>query len=184
MRADFVFDNESECQNIVCRTEIEILKRQLADCDSQIYTEKENYREALITNLRLDVEIERLESIREQKLRKNRYDEFEGQVSSETILALDGLRDIMEDDSKFVTATLRDLYSENIALLKSKTATGRKTKNCDKTAISPEKSQIIHNLFEKRLKYASGNDSVDFNRMKLLNKHIKNAIENTTKNIP
>lgn len=184
LRSGIVIENESICKSNVCQTEIEIIKRQLADCDKQIFIEKENYREALITNLRLDVEIERLESIREQKLNNFRYGEFEGQVSKETISSLNGFKNTVEDDSKFVMATLRDLYSENIELLKNKTATGKKTKTCDKTAVSPEKIQIIHNLFEKRLKYASGNDSVDSSRMKQLNKYIKSAIQNTTKNIP
>lgn len=161
--------DEPVCKNHTCQNEIDILKRQLAQLENELDTKKENYREALISNLRLDVEIERLEILREQN---NRYAEFEEKISKQTISALNNFKDSEDDDGKFVTAVLRDLYSANIAILKMRTATGKSTKN--KSAISPEKAKIIRTLFEKRHGF------VDNSR---LNRCIKTSIANITKNV-
>lgn len=167
------------CPSDLCKTEIDILKRQLVQFENEIHTEKEKYREALISNLRLDLEIEQLESLQKQK---NRYEEFQGKISMQTISALNHFKDTMDDDSKFVMAAVRDLYSDNISKLKNKTVTGKSSTG--KEAISPEKKQTVRDLFEKRLKFASGTGLIDTSRLKSLNKAIKCAITNITKNIP
>lgn len=67
------FSDEILCTSDLCKAEIDILMRQLDQYEYEIYAEKEKYREALIFNLCLYLEIERLKSLQTQK---NRYSEF------------------------------------------------------------------------------------------------------------
>lgn len=80
------------------------------------------------------------------------------------------------DDSPFIRCAIKDLYRENIGILKHKTLSGQSKDNTT-TKISPKKMSTLEDLFEQRMTYMQPEDINDV-RKKSLHKLIRNAIDN------
>lgn len=159
------------CQNKCCEDEIEQLKKQITSHENQIKEKEETYRQALVHNWELDCVIENMED----ELRTKWYKQFEMEVSTKIMLQLQAFSLSKVDDCKFVTTILRGIFAENIEQLKNMTATGRGN---EKSAIPPEKFEIIEKFYIERMVLATKNGEPDvIERTKLLNKNLKNALE-------
>lgn len=84
------------------------------------------------------------------------------------------------DDCKFVTAVLRDIFSTEISSLLNMTATGR---GVDKTAIPEKQYEIIEQIYNKRMEYATKYESDVDDRKKSLNKNIKSALDTIKRSV-
>lgn len=163
LAADITF----EC--VECAEEILNLKRQIRAYENKCKEEKELYQQALITNLKHDITIDELE----EKLKKTEYKQFDDRITVGTVTKMCAFSGTKEDDCKFVTSIIHDLYRENIEVLKERTCCGRSN---GKKAISPEKRKIIEEAFANRIKSVDGAAATN-DRMKNLNKLIKSSIE-------
>lgn len=124
----------------------------------------------LVENVNKDLEIESLE----KKNGSNRkYLGFEENFSPESLENL-RLFDIgKKDDSKFILAAVRGLYSDDLKVLIKKTISGR-SKSQPKEKISPKKMEILKQLFKSRV----GDDVA---REMDLGKFVKSAIVSINK---
>lgn len=159
----------SEC----CQSETIALKQKLEKLESETRKLKQEYQQLLIENLQKDVTIKNLK----EKLEQHKYGDFKG-IFSDT--CLDGLRtygNSQIEDSRFIGSAMRDLYRDDVDALKKKTLSGR-SKNAQKSAISPKKMKILKQLFDKRMSLVG---EVDDLRKNNLSKLIRNAIDNARK---
>lgn len=156
---------DDECTNDVCHTEFLQMKKQICDYKRKIEESKNEYHEALVSNLKKDMKIENLQ----EQLRKSQYDEFHGIISSEAIDQLKKIDHSRKKDSSFILAAVQDLYSSDLSRLKHITFSGR-----NKNPMTPEKKKILADLFGERMK----DNPDDTERLNNFGKHVKSAIEN------
>lgn len=159
-----------DCQCEVCYDEIELLKKTIAENERKLKEAKEQYRLALIDNLRCDIALEEIT----QKRIKNRYIGFANDFPIETIQEFRALENAEDDDYKFVLAAIRGLHKGNLESLRLKSMNGQMVNECD--LIAPAKMQIIESAFTQRLKYINEVEMVDDARKKLVEEHINRAL--------
>lgn len=83
------------------------------------------------------------------------------------------------EDSKFITLCLKAIYKGRLECLKNKSVSGRgRTKNESKEKLTPSKMPIIQEMFTERINIVTNIDSERSNRLKVLNKLIKDGISN------
>lgn len=82
---------------------------------------------------------------------------------------------MQQEDSRFISIALIEMYRENIAILKKKTL-GSRSKDSEKTAISPEKIRTIENWFAERISYIP---KAEVNNLRESNVHklIRNTLD-------
>lgn len=141
-------DVVENCEN--CVDEIDEIEKEIAKCITQQNITKQKYNEALIENLKYDLILYKLQN-QEQQIQ---FEEFKDLFSVKTLDKLRNLSGAEVNDSGFILAAVRDLYKDNLSVLKNKNYTG----SCGKEAVSPEKKKILKDIFDKRLEYLNNED--------------------------
>lgn len=150
-----------------CVDEIDEIESEIAKCITQQNITKQKYNDALIENLKYDLILHKLLNQEQKK----KFEEFADQFSVETLDKLRTLDGAETNDSGFILAAVRDLYKDDLSVLKNKNYTG----SLGKEAVSPEKKKILKDIFEKRFEYLNNNDE---KRKKKFAAHVKHAIDN------
>lgn len=143
-----VNEQDDDCTNAACHTEILQLQGHFAYREKEIQQAKQKYHEALVLNLKKDVQMEQLE---EQSI-KTTYKQFQGTLQDKTIDELKSLDGSQKSDSKFVLTVVKDLYRNDLLRLQNKTFSGRK-----KESISPEKMKILRDTYNMRMNSVENN---------------------------
>lgn len=155
-----------------CEKEIEELKEELKRWSDKSNQLKQEYGKKLIENLKKDLIIRDLK----ENIKLNKFSSFKGVLSAECLSALKSVDESKGKDSVFICYALKDLYAENIDVLKHLTLSS--PKNSDKTQISSENKKVLEGLFAERLSYIR---KVDHNRINSLSKLIRNTVDNLNK---
>lgn len=161
-----------------CRSEIEQLKGQIAQCDKQIEDAKLKYFQALTDNLKKDVVIEGLAALKKNE--SSKYDEFSGVFSKDNLDMIRSIGTSKRQDPLFVREAVHCLYANNLSALQNKSLSG-KSKDNSKTKITPSKRKILEKLYNRRLEIIEGEEMVEEKRKTALANHIKSAIKTINK---
>lgn len=108
----------------------------------------------------------------------NAYANFVEQFSGHQLSELRSIGMKNSGDSTFILTAIRNLYAENKEVLKKKTVSG-KSKSGTKECVSPEKHSTLYKLYSERLSNVSNTEERN-ERLKNLNKHVKNALRRAT----
>lgn len=165
--------DDNECTNSACHAEITELEKQLFESQKRIQDGKKTYHELLVQNLKKDIQINQLQE------KMSNFNEFRGAISNNAIDMLNSIDNSDAKDSLFVLTALKDLYQHDLNNLKQKSYSGQKRLNANssKDPITPEKKNVLQELFSHRLKHRPDGQ----NRMKRLAKYVKQAIETINK---
>lgn len=148
-----------------CDDNIETLKKKLKSKQEEARELKESYQNLLVENLQKDLIIKKLK----KQIQSKKYSNFEGVLTVECIDHLNLLDNSQPNDSTFIRIALLNLYRNDPEILKKKTISGRG----GKSAITPEKIEILNRLFGERLSHISEPTGTrEYN----INKLIRNAI--------
>lgn len=177
MSAEVIFADEN-CNVESCNSKINELKEEIAAIEIKISESKAKYGQMLIENLKNDVKLEELN----EKLQNLRYKEFSGDFAQNTLDVIRSIGVAKHDDPPFVRAAVQSLYASDLTVLKNKSVSGR-SKNKNKTQITPKKRIILEKLFNRRMEIIAATEVIDEKRKNALTKHIKAAIENINKSI-
>lgn len=118
---------------------------------------------------------------------QNQYDSlrfcaFAKDFNNEQLATLRDVPLTMQKDSKFITILVRMIYDGKFECLKHKSVTGRSGKAGEnKTPITPQKMDILTNIFNERIQAATEDNFERVVRKKKLNKLIKDALSNIYK---
>lgn len=163
-----------------CLQEIEFLKKRLDQLNTDTKKLKQEYQNLLVENLQKDCIIRKLKQRTIGKpystaLKQIKYDKFKETLSDTCLDNLKLIGNSQREDSRFISVALNDLYRENIDILKKKTL-GSRSKDSEKTVISPEKIRTIENLFAERISYIP---KAEVNSLRENNAHklIRNALD-------
>lgn len=163
-----VFDEDNQCINGKCHTEIQRLNHEISEYEEKVLAAKDKYHQSLVTNLKKDVMIQDLEN----QLKKLDYSKFKGVLTDEAITVLRSFNVSRKKDSIFISTAVKDIYRNDLHRLAGKTFSGR-----TKQPMTPEKKKVLSALFTERVKNLS--DSAE--RMRKLAKCVKAAIDNINK---
>lgn len=130
---------------------------------------KKKYHQLLVENLQKDIIIRDLK----KKIASRKYDCFSGEISTDCVNDLEKIGDSKGEDATFVKTIINDFYTQEE--LKKKTVSYR-TKNPEKTAISPEKKKSLEKLFAVRLNCVQEKEE-HATRTNHLSKLIRNVID-------
>lgn len=167
---DVTISEDNECTSSSCHTEIAQLEQEIYNSEKRIQDAKKKYHELLVLNLKKDIRINELEKNMKQ------YNEFRGAISDKTIGVLSSIDNSKSKDSFFLLTAVKDLYQKDLLKLKQRTYSGQKrtTAKTSKDPITPEKRNLLKELFRQRMKEIPNSE----NRMKNFATHVKQAIEN------
>lgn len=157
---------DNEC----CNAEINLLKKQIENSISQVKKLKEDYQHLLIENLQKDVIIRQL---KQDIARIRKYHIFENILSKSCLEELRGIGTSIKEDSIFVGVVLKELYGAADSL-KQKSLSGR-SKNGDKSELTPEKRSTLESIYGERMKYLPVSEAGE--RKNNLPKLIRNIID-------
>lgn len=168
----------ADCNNEACVEEIDKLEAEIASYMCKNQSVKQQYNVALIENLKKDFV---LYNLLHQNTEKS-YEEFIGTFPVETIKRLQSIGQNQENDSSFILAAVRGLYSDNLTKLKNKSYSGPSKRNL-KEGLTPEKVNHLKSIYEKRMEYMKPNSSMVAieERKKKFSKHVKTAIQTINK---
>lgn len=139
-------------------------------------------KDASSINLQKDVCIKKLSKITPNNSEKpiNLFDEFNGHFNDNQLKQLRSVPSGKSRDSSFVLALMRFLYP-NASVLCKKSVTGKKRNKIAKEKLTPQKKTIIIDMLKERICSEKGVDDLSvLQRMKNVNRMIKNAIEKIT----
>lgn len=168
-----------------CQQEISFLKERLEKLDSDTKQLKREYQNSLVENLQKDCIIRKLKQKLKDKqsleptVKPCEYVKFKGILSDTCLENLKLIGNLQRDDSRFISTALNDLYRENVDVLKKKTLGGR-SKDKDKTVLTPEKVNTLEKLFAERMAFISTAE-VDNSRKNSVHKLIRNSIDNANR---
>lgn len=164
---------DDECSSSACHTEIAQLQKEIYDSEKRIRDAKTKYHELLVLNLKKDIRINQLNKHMAD------YNPFRGTISDKTIDILSSIDNSKSKDSVFVLTVVKNLYEKELPKLKERTFSGQKrtTAKTSKEPITPEKKNVLENLFRQRISNEPDNES----RMKDFAKYVKQAIDNINK---
>lgn len=151
-----------------CANEITELKGEIEKYSREVKTLKDEYKILLIQNIEKDLKIRELKN----KIKSKKYIHFEKVLSKTCTDKLKLIDDAESEDTKFVDVILNELY--NVETLKCKSISGR-SKNKEKSAITPEKKLLLEEIYKERLQHLS--PSTANIRKKNLSKIIRNTID-------
>lgn len=107
---------------------------------------------------------------------------FSMHFSSEKLATLRSIGNNKREDSTFVSAIIKTLYADRLDAIKYKSVTGR-SKGEKKEAITPEKREILNEMFTERI-YSTTDDNEERKiRLKKINDHIRFGLLNIGKKI-
>lgn len=84
-----------------------------------------------------------------------------------------------EEDTKFVSIALADLYGDNLDILKQKSLSGRSRTGDKKEAITLDKRKVLQRLFSERISHLPQSEACE--REKSLPKLIRNVKDSSNK---
>lgn len=151
-----------------CASEIAAIKEEIEKSMCEVKQLKDKYKNLLIKNFENDLQIGQLK----KEIEAQKYCSFENTLSKSCIEKLRSTNDSEKDDFKFISIVLNEIYDEEI--LKSKTISGR-SKNHDKTALTPEKKILIEKVYSERLQHLLPAESSA--RMKNLSRIIRLSLD-------
>lgn len=157
-----------------CETEMEQLRNQVSLLNEKVSSSSKVYLEILVSNLKKDLKIKELR----EKLIANPFDEFVGILPSATVFQLNKVGGEAKNDSNFILKAMRGIYGEDLSRLENKTYSGRR-----KEALTPEKRDMMKNLFDKRIDLHERDSENVSVRKKCFAKHVKNAIATINYNL-
>lgn len=190
---------QKKCDEISCLNLKKELSAQLAELNNKIRYHEEavntckiiiNDKEIEINHLEITAASNEIEKDTQQEKLSTaendpipmRFAEFSKYFTTNQLAELRSIGMSSREDSSFVMTAMKYIYADNLESLKSKSVTGRCNKKDQmKTKISPEKNTIIRNIFERRMSDIITDDKKD--REKKINKFMKDAITNITKNV-
>lgn len=158
-----------------CREEIKSLREDFQKLSVESKELKQNLQQLLAKNYEKDVVIRKLK----EKVQSKKFISCNGVLTTNCLDELKCLSNLEAEDSKFIGAALNDLYRENVDVLKKKTLSGR-SKDGEKSIISPTKMDILKSLFAERLSFIPSEEVSDIRRNSL-KKLIRNAIDAANK---
>lgn len=172
-----------------CYDQINELKVINEQTRNQIKALKDQYIEALAKNFQLDYVLAQLESqlkpsdtradTENTEITENTPDALLNQFFTESELEeFQLIGNEVSRDSTFVLAVVRKLYANDLSLVKKKSACGR---HKNKESLTPEKSNVLLKLFQRRLKSCQSTD-ID-SRLGKFTKHINSAFSNISKSL-
>lgn len=123
----------------------------------------------LIENQKKDLIIRQIKT----KIEEKNFLRFEKKLSKECFAKLNSIGNSQKEDSTFIAIALNGLYDDNTEIIKQKNLSGR-SRNGVKSQITPEKKNILEQLFAERLSFMNE----DVSRQIALPKLIRNAIDN------
>lgn len=135
------------------------LLHDISTIEHLIKERKEKLKKALVANLEMDIEIEKLE----KQIKDANYHEFPYQLSEHTIDILRSFSLFQENDSKFMIALLRELYHGRTEQLQKITVSGRSATK-EKSKMSKDTADLVKRIFDKRIEYAVAEEPVDEQR--------------------
>lgn len=153
-------------------------------CDEEIYLQNEHlkyiltkekllkkkYHQLLTENLQKDIIIRDLK----EQIALKEYKCFIGEISVDCVNVLQKISESKGEDATFVRAIINDFYSQED--LKKKTVSGR-SKDSEKTAISPEKKKLLEKLVNIRLEKVKEEEERKTRSKHCLSRCIRNAID-------
>lgn len=163
-----------------CDNKIVELEDDLKNVEIKSKNIKQEYLNLLNINLQKDLTIRKIKQSIEQSIESNKFTSFGADLSEDCLLKLRLIGNSQAEDSKFVSVALNSLYNDSIQIVKAKCLSNR-SKNPEKTSITPEKKTLLERIFAERLSYIS---SVDKLRKNSLGKLIRNAIDSATQKNP
>lgn len=131
--------------NECCAEEISALKEKIEASKIKVKELKDEYKNLLIKNLEKDVKIRNLK----KKIEAKKYTNFVGRLPNSCIEKLRCIPDCEKEDSVFMSVVLNEIYGANG--LKLKSLSGR-SKNNNKTELTPEKKLILQQIYSERLR--------------------------------
>lgn len=156
-----------------CSQEIEKLRDELKIWTHKCDNSKLDYGKKLIENLKKDILISELKKTFSASSKANKFESFEQHLSESVLRQLKTFGDTSKEDSSFISCAVKDLYRDNVELIKKLSLSGRIE---GKTQISQENKAILEKLFAERLSYIPSSE-VDEVRRQNLNKLIRNVID-------
>lgn len=186
----------SDCENCSQKDiEINDLKKKISDLEKQnVELRNDNkqlkymYNKSNAVNLDKDIKIDLLVKEKAQKDGKNEatidnnvlFKNFEHSFNERELAQLRSIPNVKSRDSSFILQVLRFIYKNDLSILNLRTASSNVT---NKKPITPQKKNIIENIFWERL------DSLKLNviecdlRKAKLNEFIINGISNIRKSL-
>lgn len=114
----------------------------------------------------------------EKKITKS-FAAFTENFTEDELAELRSTGDTISKDSTFIFKCMKYLYKQNVIALKDKSVTGKSTKGNSKEPVTPKKYEILSQMLTERIHSIVVKDSKECqSRIKALNSHIKNAINN------
>lgn len=165
----FVHDENIDMCN--CRDEIVKLEKEIETKNIEHDRLNKEYHEKLIANLKKDVVIRKLKQ--EINKCKNQFNDFRGVLSPSSMEVIESMISTSTKDSTFVLKAMKCLYHDDLPRLKQRTYSGR-----SKTAVTPEKAEILKKLLIKKIDIEEKNAEKSKHRISLFAKHVKSGIEN------
>lgn len=153
-----------------CDSKISKLEDELKNLEIKSKNIKQEYLNLLNINIQKDLTIRKIK----QSIEQNKFNSFGTDLSKDCLLKLRSIGNSQEEDNQFISVALKALYNNDIQIVKAKCLSTNRTKNPEKSAISPEKKVILERLFAERLRYISMVGEV---RENSLSKLIRNAID-------
>lgn len=113
---------------------------------------------------------------------KIRFSDFSNLFTASQLLNLRDIVSTKRGDSTFIATTIRMLYDGKLDCLQTKSVSGRSTKGKLKEKITPDKMDIIQRIYCERINVVSKDNTEKEARKKQMNKLIKDALVNISRN--
>lgn len=111
------------------------------------------------------------------------FTKFKNKFNDNELATLRSIDSKISSDSSFILTCIRYLYKNDMNRLNNISVTGRsRIKNNQKVQMSPEKREIIAEIYKERLGSLNINENENIQRQKQVNEHIKRAIFNSCSN--
>lgn len=164
-----------------CQQEIDFLKARLEQLNSDTKKLKQEYQNSLVENLQKDCVIRKLkQKIKDkQSSLDSKYEKFKGTLTDTCLDDLKSIGNSHREDTRFISTALNNLYRENVDILKKKSLGGR-SKDKEKTAISPEKIKTLEDIFAERISYIPTAEVDDLRKINV-HKLIRNALDSASR---
>lgn len=190
---DCLAQQNSKCTNLICLQPISALEMKVNDFKSK----NQKIKDAIITcssiivekNCEIEELNKKLASMKTINVGEatnadlSIFSEFSSDFSSNQLAGLRSIGQTQKEDSTFVSLALKSLYGEKLETLQTKTITGRSKPGTKKEKMTPEKIATLGQIFHSRLMHSTNDSAERIMREKRLNKLIKDAQINITKNL-
>lgn len=160
-----------------CDSEILALEKEVKNLEIKIKSIKQEYLNLFNINIQKDLSIRKIKQNIKQNIEENKFKSFDTILSEDCLTKLRLIGNSQSEDGQFVSVVFKALYNNDIQIVKAKCLSNR-TKNPEKSVITPEKRIIVERIFAERLGSIS---IVDDARKNSLSKLIRNMIDGAVK---